>query len=104
MQKCRVEILAPAWRELEDIANYHLLTIGPISARKITDKILDALKRLEAFPLSSPFIADPELKSQGYRMLLCDEYVCVYRMFGDMVYVYHIAHGSTEFGKLIQRY
>ena len=96
MQKCRMEILAPAWRELEEIANYHMLMAGPISARKTTDKILVALKRIEEFPQSAPYVSDSDLKSQGYHMLVCDKYVCIYRLIGDTVYVYHIAHGSTE--------
>ena len=74
--------------------------IGPISARKITDKILDALKRPEEFPQSATYVSDSDLKSQGYRMLVCDKYVCIYRLIGDTGYVYHIAHGSTEYGKL----
>ena len=69
---------------------------------KITDRILNALERLEEFPLSCPYVPDTELKSQGYRMLVCDKYVSIYRLLGDTVYVYHIAHGATEYGKLIK--
>ncbi len=45
-------ILEPAQRELEEIAQLHLNLVGPNSARKITDLILDTLSRLEIFPLS----------------------------------------------------
>nr|WP_319489318.1 type II toxin-antitoxin system RelE/ParE family toxin [uncultured Caproiciproducens sp.] len=102
MAICKIEILAPAWRELDEIASYHLLVVGKISAKKITDRILGALERLEEFPLSCPYIPDAELKSQEYRMLVCDKYVCIYRVIGDIVYVYHIAHGATEYGKLLK--
>ena len=102
MPKCKIEILDPALKELEEIADYHLLMVGQISARKITDRILNALERLEEFPLFCPYVPDTELKSQDYRMLICDKYVCIYRLIGDTVYVYHIAHGATEYGKLIK--
>ena len=102
MPKCKLEILGIAWKELEEIADYHLLVVGPVSARKITDRILAALERLETFPLSGPYVPDNELKAQDYRMLLCDEYVCVYRLIDDMIHVYHIAHGATEYGKLLK--
>ena len=102
MPKCKIEILVTAWKELEEIAEYHLLMVGQISAKKITDRILDALERLEEFPLSCPYVPDIELKSQDYRMLVCDKYVCLYRLFGDTVYVYHIAHGAIEYGKLLK--
>ncbi len=102
MPKCKVEILESAWRELEEIAGYHLLVVGPISAKKITDRILDALERLKEFPLSCPYVPDNELKGQDYRMLPCDQYLCIYRLIGDVVYVYHIAHGATEYGNLLK--
>jgi len=102
MPQCKIEILAPALKELEEIAEYHLLMVGQISAKKITDIILNALERLEEFSLSCPYVPDTELKSQDYRMLVCDKYVCIFRLLGDTVYVYHIAHGATEYGKLIK--
>ena len=43
--------------------------VGRISAKKITDRILNALELLEEFPLSCPYVPDTELKSQDYRML-----------------------------------
>jgi len=102
MPKHNVEILESAWRELEEIAEYHLLMVGPISAKKITDRILDALDRLKTFPLSGPSVPDNELKGQDYRMLAGDQYLCIYRLIGDVVYVYHIAHGATEYGNLLK--
>ena len=48
----KLVILEPAQRELEEIAQLHLNLVGPNSARKITDLILDTLSRLEMFPLS----------------------------------------------------
>ena len=51
MRKVRVELSAPAWLDLDAIADYHLANVGPESARKITDKILNDLNRLESFPL-----------------------------------------------------
>jgi toxin ParE1/3/4 len=102
MPKFKVEILEPAWRELEEIADYHLLMVGPISAKKIMDRILGALERLKEFPLSCPHVPDNELKGQDYRMLICDQYLCIYRLVGDVAYVYHIAHGSTEYDNLLK--
>lgn len=102
MPQSRIKILAPALKELEEIAEYHLLMVGQISAKKISDRILNAIERLEESPLSCPYVPDVELKSQNYRMLVCDKYVCIYRVIGDDVYVYHIAHGATEYGKIMK--
>lgn len=51
----KIEILESAQRELEAIAELHMNLVGPNSARKITDRILDSLSRLERFPLSVRF-------------------------------------------------
>jgi toxin ParE1/3/4 len=101
MPKYDIRILAPAWRELEEIAEYHLRAVGPFSAKRITDRILDSLKRLESFPLSCPMVPDPELQEQGYRMIVCQRYLCIYRLIGNTVNVYHIADGASEYGKLL---
>ena len=98
----KVELLIPAWNELDEISDFHLAMVGPISAKKITDKIFKSLERLETFPLSCPYVPDRQLKEQGYRMLVCGKYVCIYRLIGKVVYVYHIANGSMEYSKLIK--
>ncbi|MDI6601040.1 MAG: type II toxin-antitoxin system RelE/ParE family toxin [Thermoanaerobacteraceae bacterium] len=102
MQKYSVEILPPAWIELDEIAEYHLHTVGINSAKKVTDNIISALERLKQYPLSCPYVPDEELRMQEYRMLVCDKYVCFYKLIGNTVYVYHIVHGSKEYSALFK--
>jgi plasmid stabilization system protein ParE len=102
MRKYRIEILPPAWSELDEIASYYLHVFGVSSAKNITDKILSCLERLEQYPLSCPHVPDKELGPQEYRMLVCGKYVCFYRLIGNIVYVYHIVHGSREYSKLFK--
>lgn len=100
MPEYRVEILPEAMNELREIALFHMQEVGPNSARKITDKILNSLDRLGIFPLSSPYVPDETLKIQGYRMIVCGKYLCFYRLTEKIVFVYHIAHGATDYSKL----
>ena len=51
-----VQLLDPAWQDLDKIADYHLRQVGPSSAQKITDSILRHTKRLEIFPYSCPLV------------------------------------------------
>ena len=102
MSPYKAELLLPAKNELEEIAEYHLLMVGSNSARKIVEKIIKAMEPLEEFPLSCPLVPDEELKSQNYRILVCDQYICIYRILGDTVFIYHIASGSSEYGKLFR--
>lgn len=96
-------LLDPAQRELEEIAQVHKDLVGPDSARKITDRIYHALARLEMFPLSGHIPQDRELRRDGYRLVVAGKYICVYRLIGDMVFVYHIAHGASNYPTLFKK-
>ena len=95
----RLRILAPAQCELEEIALVHLELAGPDSAKKITDRILRALDHLKLSPEMGVSCKDKLLKLQGYRMLICGYYLCIYRLIGDTVFVYHIADGRSDYPK-----
>ena len=99
----KVVILDPAQRELEEIAQVHYDLVGPNAARKITDRIYHALARLEMFPLSGHIPRDKELRRDGYRLVVAGKYICVYRLIGDMVFVYHIAHGASNYPTLFKK-
>lgn len=98
----KLEILPPAQGELEEIAQVHMALSGPQSARNITDRIYDAMERLSVFPLSGPLIRDDLLIAAGYRYILAGKYLIIYRLLGDTVVIYHIAHGAADYPKLIK--
>ena len=102
MEEYDVELLNPAWLDLDAISDYHLLEVGPDSARKITDKILAALERLESFPLSCPLVPYRELADKGYRMLVCGKYVCIYTFDGKKAYIHHIVAAATNYPALFK--
>lgn len=96
-------ILEPAQRELEEIAQLHLNLVGSNSARNITNLILDTLSRLEMFPLSGHIPQDRDLRNGGYRYVIAGKYICVYRPIAETVFVYHIAHGTSNYPSLFKR-
>ena len=102
MQECKLKILTTALNELSQIAQNHLMLVGPVSAEKITDFLFESLERLKIFPLSGSLINDDELGRKGYRILVCKKYICVYRLIEDTVFVYHIMHGATDYPKLFK--
>lgn len=103
MKKYKVEFLPSAWREIDEISNYYLNKVGQKSAKKIFDRIFKAIQRLEIFPLSCTLINDEMLRQEGYRILICDDYICVYKLVDEVVYIYHIANGRTNYKNLIQK-
>lgn len=102
MATYKLEILAPAQRELEEIAAVHLSLVGSSSARNITNKIYHTLELLCTFPLSGVIPRDKQLKEVGYRFAISGNYLCIYRLIADTVFVYHIVHGSTNYPKLLK--
>lgn len=101
MQRYKVELLQTAWEDLDDIAEIHLRLVGENSARKITDKIINALKRLELNPYMGREPKYNYLADQGYRVLICGNYLCFYKVGAEAVEIYHIADGRRDYPKLI---
>ena len=97
----KLELLTPAQRELEEIARVHLELVGPASARRITDRIYDALEKLEQYPYLGFVCMDKQLAAAGYRVLICGNYLCFYRLIGIVVFVYHIVDGRADYPKLL---
>ena len=100
MDEYDVQLLYPAWLDLDAISDYHLLEVGPDSARKITDKILTSLERLKTFPLSCSLVPYKELAEKEYRMLVCGKYIYIYKFNGKAVYVHHIVAAATNYPSL----
>ena len=101
MPEYRIEFLPSAWQDLTKIADLHLQLVGPESAERITDEILDAIDGLSRFPYMGPLHPDPVLARMEYRKLVCHKYVAVYRVMDSTVYLYRIVNGLTDYPKLL---
>ena len=99
---CRVEILPSAQYELEQIVQLHLSLSEAKYARELSEELLQALERLAAFPLSGSPLRDAGLRALGYRYILVRSYLLIYRPIGDAVYLYHVAHGRTDYPTLFR--
>lgn len=99
----KVEILSEAKQQIRDIALYHKMKVGPNSARKITDKLLDAIEQLGEFPEMGVRPPSDIVAETGYRMLIVDKYLCFYSIVGDVLYVSHVVHGSTDYMRVLLR-
>lgn len=98
--KYRVEILPSAWEDLKKIEDYYIIQFDVEAAIKVSDHILDVIKRLEDFPDSGSLTLDKWLNDQGYHMVIAKKHIAIYRLIEDVVYIYHIADTQTEYTKL----
>ena len=98
--KCKVEILPSAMEDLKKIEDYYLINFNLKTAIKVSDRILNAIERLEDSPDSGSLTPDIWLNEQGYKMVICKKHVVIYRQINDTIYIYHIADTRTEYTKL----
>ena len=98
----KVEILPTAWEDLKRIEDWYLIEFDVKTALKVSDNILNTIEPLEQFPDSGSLTPDAWLNDMGYRMLICEKHVAIYRKIGKIVYVYHIADTRTEYTKLFK--
>lgn len=104
MEKYKVELLASAWDDLQEIFEYILLENSKEAAEKILVKIIKSLRKLEAFPNSNTIVPDKKLKMLGIRMVVSSLYLSFYRVIKDKVLIYHIVHGARKYRDLFEPY
>lgn len=96
----RVQILPTAWEDLKQIEDWYYMQFSAETAMKVSDSILVAIERLEEFPLHGSLTPDSWINDMGYRMVICDRHIAIYKIIDDNVYIYHIADIRTEYTKL----
>ena len=102
MDDFTVKILPLAWQDIDQISDYYLSKAGAHYAKRITDRLLDTISSLSVFPFAGARLPDPELARQGYRKILCDDYICIYKIIEKAVYVYRVVNGRRDYPKLLR--
>lgn len=101
--KVKLEYLAPAVSDMEEIVKYHITNVGVPSARKIYGTMESTIERLVDYPLMGQTHPDPLLAAQGFRKLvLTDTYVAIYKVINDTVYLYRVVNGKTNYPRLLK--
>lgn len=85
------------------IEDWYLIQFGAETALKVTNHILDVIEQLERFPDLGSLTPDEWLNQQGYRMVICEKQIAIYRQLGHTIYIYHIADTRTEYTKLFYK-
>jgi len=81
MVKYRVKLNPRAFRDLDDIFAYIALEkLAPENAKGQTDRIKERLKTLDTFPQCHQERTEGRFAGKGYRQLLIDNYVAIYRI------------------------
>ena len=81
MNKYKVRLLPHAFRDLDSIYEYIAKEkLSPGAARMQTNRIKEAIKSLGVFPKSHQERHEGRYANLGYRQLLIDNYVAIFRI------------------------
>ena len=90
--------------QLRDIIFYIADDSGSVDiALNYLDKIENAIKRLEDFPLSGSIPQYSILRKQGYRVLVVEKHLIFYKVneLEKMVIIYAVVDGRREYRNLL---
>lgn len=93
----KIEWLFEAQNEYRDFLTYYKTTVGNKYARGFANRILSSVAQLEQFPELGVLRQDTLMGKHGFRALFIDQYVCIYKIEGDTVYIYHLADARKNY-------
>ncbi|MBQ9212173.1 MAG: type II toxin-antitoxin system RelE/ParE family toxin [Clostridia bacterium] len=98
----RVDYSPEFQRDLDDIWNYIVTEYqNADAAERITNGIVDATEFLFTFPLSGQPVFLPGGMDSGYRILVFEAYVIVYRVLHGAVQVSRAVHSSVDYMRIM---
>ena len=89
MDKYEVMLYPKAFRDIDDIYAYIALDkLSPENAKGQTDRIWTALRKLEIFPESHQDRVVGRYAGKGYKQLVIDNYIAIYKIDENKKRVY----------------
>ena len=90
--------------DLQSIKQYIKSTLrNPTAATRIAKMILDSCASLKSFPESGSSISALTGYETDIRMLICENYIALYRVDDDMVSVARIIHAKQDYMRILFR-
>ena len=89
MDHFEVRLYPRAYRDIDDIYAYIALEkLAPENAKGQTDRIWNVLQSLETFPASHQDRQEGRYANRGYKQLLIDHYVAIFKIDEKQKIVY----------------
>ena len=93
----KVEWLYEARNEYWDFLTFYKTKVGLKYAQAFSQKILENIRQLERFPESGVLKQDTLMGKHGFRALFVEQHVCIYKIEGNTVYIYHLADARKNY-------
>ena len=84
--------------EFKEFLGFYRNKVGLPAAKRFSQRILNAVgQQLEQFPEMGVLKEERLLGRYGFRALFIDQYVCIYRISGEHIYIYHLADARSNY-------
>ena len=100
--RCKLQILPAAWEDLKGLQDYYYWKFGKQSAENVIDNILNAMDSLTLFPEMGSELPDEELNDLGFRMLVVEKQIIVYKMVSSSIFIYSVFDGRRDYPHLFK--
>ena len=99
----RVIFSAKADQDLADLLKYINDNLrNGIAARNIVERLLRLSQKLSAFPEIGTSLKTTDGKLEGYRYLIADNYLLIYKVLDEEVVVVRILYAKSNYAQLLQ--
>jgi toxin ParE1/3/4 len=99
----KVALLPAAERDLGNLFSYIKDELqNPIAARNVATKILQRTQMLANFLELGANLVNIDPKLRGYRYLIVDNYLVIYKMTDEAVHIVRILYARSDYIQLIQ--
>lgn len=93
----KIEWLYEARCEFRDFLLFYQTQAGPKYARRFAERVVSDIGQLSQFPELGVLRKDTLPGKYGFRTLFIDKYVCIYRIEGEKLCIYHLADGRRNY-------
>lgn len=99
-----LEFLSSALQDITEIISSFIMLGSKQGAIRMKEKINKAADQIKRFPYSGVAVPDKKLSAFGFRMIIIEKYIMLYKVFDDesKVIVYHIFNGKTNYPSLMK--
>lgn len=89
--------------DLEQIV-FYIAKDNSNAALKLHDKIMETTNKLITFPMLGRLVLDEKIGNHKFRMLLCERYVLLYKVYDNDIVILRIAHESRYYTELLSMF
>lgn len=93
--------LKSALDDLDEIVAY-IASDNKKAALDFHDTLIGKVQKLAQFPKMGQLIPESKMQAQGYRFIVCDDYLVFYREIDDHIYIYRVLHGRRDYAALFR--